>query len=91
MNNQGATNLMDSAEIVRKLEQAKQAKARLEGQRDRLEADLKALGHDTIESAKTELERLQKHVSDTEPELQRKLQDFLGKHQATLATFAGTR
>lgn len=82
---------MDSAEIVRKLEQAKQAKARLEGQRDRLEADLKALGHDTIESAKTELERLQKHVSDTEPELQRKLQDFLEKHQATLATFAGTR
>jgi hypothetical protein len=82
---------VDSAELTRKLEQAKQAKARLEGQRDRLEADLKALGHDTIQSAKDELERLQQYVDTNKPDLEKRVAAFEETHGATLATFSGGR
>lgn len=82
---------MDFAEITRKLEQAKQAKARLEGQKDSLEQNLKALGHDTIQSAQEELERLQKYVSETDPDLQRRVADFMEKHGVTLAAFQSGR
>lgn len=82
---------MDSAEITRKLEQAKQAKARLEGQRDSLEQNLKALGHDTIQSAQEELEGLQKYVSENEPDLQSRIEQFLAKHGDTLAAFQSGR
>lgn len=82
---------MDFAEISRKLEQAKQAKARLEGQRDSLEQNLKALGHDNIASAQEELERLQKYASETDPDLQRRIADFMAKHGDTLAAFQGGR
>lgn len=82
---------MDSAEIVRKLEQAKQAKARLEGQRDRLDADLKALGHETVQSAQAEIERLQNHVNELQPDLDRRVANFLSEHGDTLSAFSGTR
>jgi chaperonin cofactor prefoldin len=82
---------VDSAEIIRKLDQAKQAKARLEGQRDRLEAELKALGHETIQSAKDELERLEQNVARLKPELDTRVAKFLADHGDTLATFASGR
>lgn len=84
-------NSLNYQEIAKKLEQAKQAKARLEGQRDRLEADLKALGHDTIQSAKDELERLQQYVDTNKLGLGQRVAAFEETHGATLATFSGGR
>lgn len=82
---------MDSAEIIRKLEAAKQAKARLEGQRDRLEAELKALGHETIQSAKDEIERLEQNVARLKPDLESRYSKFLADHGDSLSAFAGSR
>lgn len=77
---------MDPAEIAKKLEQAKAAKARLEGQRDRLEAELKSLGHESIESAKAELEKLEKYIHENEPKLKQRLDKFLTDHADAIAT-----
>lgn len=90
-NQNTASNSLDCQEIAKKLEQAKQAKARLEGQRDRLEADLKALGHDNIQSANEELKKLQDYVDTNKPDLEKRLAAFEETHGATLASFSGGR
>jgi septal ring factor EnvC (AmiA/AmiB activator) len=83
--------IVDFAEIAKKLDQAKQAKARLEGQRDRLEADLKSLGFDTLEAAQLELENVKKYISENEPILKKRVEDFLSAHSDALATIQSLR
>lgn len=77
---------MDTAEITKRLEQAKAAKARLEGQRDRLEAELKSLGHESIESAQVELKRLEEYINEQEPILKQRLDKFLADHADAIET-----
>ena len=77
---------MDTAEITKRLEQAKAAKARLEGQRDHLEAELKSLGHESIESAQVELKRLEEYINEQEPILKQRLDKFLADHADAIET-----
>lgn len=82
---------MEVAEILKKLEQAKAYKSRLEGQKDQLMASLKALGHDTVESAQKELDELNEFIQVTEPSFTEQYEQFLNDYGDTLAAINNGR
>jgi chaperonin cofactor prefoldin len=82
---------VEVADILKKLEQAKEHKARLEGQKDQLMAALKALGHDTVESARKELDELDEYIKTTEPTYTEQYEQFLNDYGDTLAAINNGR
>ena len=82
---------MEVAEILKKLEQAKAYKSRLEGQRDQLMASLKTLGHDTVESAQKELDELVEFIQNSEPSFTEQYEQFLNDYGDTLAAINNGR
>jgi chromosome segregation ATPase len=62
--------------MKKEIEEARNKKARLEGERDSIESQLKDMGLDTIEDAENELDRLEEEETQLSNELEEKVEEL---------------
>jgi flagellar biosynthesis chaperone FliJ len=83
--------IVEYAEIQRRLESAKTQKSKMEGQREQLLHNLRELGHESVESAQTEIQELEQYIATNEPAFNQQCNEFFAANQSAITALGGLK
>jgi predicted nuclease with TOPRIM domain len=83
--------IVEYAEIQRRLESAKTQKSKMEGQKEQLLHNLKELGHESVESAQTEIQELEQYIATNEPAFNQQCNEFFAANQSAITALGGLK